>query len=63
VRGWNHLRCTEAAVYLLEDVAESWVVNARDAKNVPGRPKTTGWTRSGCVELAPARGTVSRSRG
>src|SRR5215468_10383958 len=27
--------------YLLEDaVAECWVVNARDVKNVPGRPKT-----------------------
>ena len=27
--------------YLLEDdIAECWVVNARDVKNVPGRPKT-----------------------
>jgi hypothetical protein len=26
--------------YLLEDAVECWVVNARDAKNVPGRPKT-----------------------
>jgi transposase len=27
--------------YLLEDViAECWLVNARDVKNVPGRPKT-----------------------
>jgi transposase len=26
--------------YLLEDVIECWVVNARDVKNVPGRPKT-----------------------
>jgi transposase len=26
--------------YLLEDVVECWVVNARDVKNVPGRPKT-----------------------
>ena len=26
--------------YLLEDDIECWVVNARDAKNVPGRPKT-----------------------
>ena len=26
--------------YLLEDVTECWVVNARDVKNVPGRPKT-----------------------
>jgi transposase len=30
----------EAAVYLLEDAIECWVVNARDVKNVPGRPKT-----------------------
>ena len=26
--------------YLLEDVTQCWVVNARDVKNVPGRPKT-----------------------
>jgi len=27
--------------YLLEDdIAECWVVNARDVKNAPGRPKT-----------------------
>jgi len=26
--------------YLLEDALECWVVNARDVKNVPGRPKT-----------------------
>jgi transposase len=26
--------------YLLEDDLECWVVNARDVKNVPGRPKT-----------------------
>ncbi len=26
--------------YLLEDVTECWVVNAREVKNVPGRPKT-----------------------
>jgi transposase len=26
--------------YVLEDVVECWVVNARDVKNVPGRPKT-----------------------
>ena len=25
--------------YLLEDAVECWVVNARDVKNVPGRPK------------------------
>ncbi len=26
--------------YLLEDAIKCWVVNARDVKNVPGRPKT-----------------------
>src|ERR1700684_357466 len=26
--------------YLLEDAIECWVVNARDVKQVPGRPKT-----------------------
>ena len=26
--------------YLLEDAVECWLVNARDVKNVPGRPKT-----------------------
>lgn len=26
--------------YLLEDATECWLVNARDVKNVPGRPKT-----------------------
>ena len=26
--------------YLLEDAIDCWVVNARDVKNVPGRPKT-----------------------
>jgi transposase len=26
--------------YLFEDAVECWVVNARDVKNVPGRPKT-----------------------
>jgi transposase len=35
----GHLHVLEAAVYLLEDVTECWVVNARDVKNVPGRPK------------------------
>jgi transposase len=36
--------------YLLEDdIAECWVVNARDVKNVPGRPKTG---KPGAVWLA-----------
>jgi hypothetical protein len=34
--------------YLLEDATECWVVNARDVKNVPGRPKT-GPMRCGCA--------------
>jgi transposase len=35
--------------YLLEDDIACQVVNARDVKNVPGRPKTdlASWTRSG----------------
>jgi transposase len=34
--------------YLLEDDIECQVVNARDVKNVPGRPKTDP-TRCGCT--------------
>ena len=33
--------------YLLEDDIECWVVNARDVKNVPGRPKTDPSIRCG----------------
>jgi hypothetical protein len=40
VRDGVHIRLLEAAVYLLEEAIEGWVVNARDIKNVPGRPKT-----------------------
>jgi transposase len=32
--------CWKPPFYLLEDDLECWVVNARDVKNVPGRPKT-----------------------
>ena len=39
--------------YLLEDAIECWVVNARDVKNVPGRPKTS-WMRSGCASSPSA---------
>jgi len=42
--------------YLVEDDIECWVVNARDVKNVPGRPKTekTSSTRSGCASSPSA---------
>jgi transposase len=40
VRDGGDLDVLEAPVYLLEDVTECWVVNARDVKNVPGRAKT-----------------------
>jgi hypothetical protein len=34
--------------YLLEaEGFECWLVNARDVKNVPGRPRPIDWTRSG----------------
>jgi transposase len=39
--------------YLLEDaVAECWVVNARDVKNVPGRPKTDKLDAAWLAKLA-----------
>jgi len=40
--------------YLLEDDIECWVVNARDVKNVPGRPKRTSSIRSGCASSPSA---------
>ncbi len=40
--------------YLLEDDIECWVVNARDVKNVPGRPKTDLSTSSGCASSPSA---------
>ena len=34
--------------YLLEaEGFDCWLVNARDVKNLPGRPRPTPWTRSG----------------
>ena len=34
--------------YLLESRGlDPWLVNARDVKHLPGRPKTDGWTRCG----------------
>jgi len=51
--------------YLLEDAVECWVVNARDVKNVPGRPKADlltelagrsfGWCMRSPVMLARFR--------
>jgi transposase len=38
--------------YLLEDDIECWVVNARDVKNVPGRPKTDKLDAVWLAELA-----------
>jgi transposase len=35
--------------YLLEDDIACQVVNARDARNVPGAPQPTSSTRSGCA--------------
>jgi transposase len=32
--------CWKPPFYLLEDAVECWVVNAREVKNVPGRPRT-----------------------
>ena len=46
--------------YLLEDAIECWVVNARDVKNVPGRPKT-GWTRCGCASWRSGACSARRS--
>jgi len=34
--------------YLLEAHGlETWLVNAKDVKHLPGRPRPTGWTRCG----------------
>ena len=42
--------------YLLEAHGfEAWVVNARDVKNLPGRPKRIGWTQSGCARSPNVR--------
>jgi len=36
--------------YLLEAHGfETWLVNARDVKHLPGRPRPTPWMRSGCA--------------
>jgi hypothetical protein len=41
--------------YLLEAAGfETWLVNARDVKHLPGRPKTD-WMRSGCARWPSGR--------
>ena len=51
--------------YLLEDDIECWVVNARDVKNVPGRPISCEWVigKSVCQprgEACPAGYVLSK---
>ena len=46
---------------LLEDDIECWVVNARDVKNVPGRPKRTSSIRSGWLSSPSAACSGPRS--
>ena len=42
--------------YLLEAAGfETWLVNAKDVKHLPGRPKTDSWTRSGCARSPNGR--------
>ena len=44
--------------YLLEAAGfETWLVNAKDVRHLPGRPKTekTSWTRSGCARSPNGR--------
>ena len=44
------------AFYLLEaQQLDPWLVNAKDVKHLPGRPKTTGWTRCGCARSPSGR--------
>jgi len=41
--------------YLLEAAGfQTWLVNAKDVRHLPGRPKTS-WTRSGCLRLPSGR--------
>jgi hypothetical protein len=37
----GHLRLLETAYLLEDDIAECWMVNARDVKNTPGMPTPT----------------------
>jgi hypothetical protein len=42
--------------YLLEAHGfQTWLVNAKDVKHLPGRPKPTGWTRCGCARSPSVR--------
>jgi hypothetical protein len=43
--------------YLLEAAGfETWLVNAKDVKHLPGRPRRkTSWTRSGCARSPNGR--------
>ena len=42
--------------YLLEAAGfETWLVNAKDVKHLPGRPRRTSWTRSGCARSPSGR--------
>ena len=44
-----------APFYLLEDRFDTWLVNAKDVKHLPGRPRPTGWTRCGCARSRSGR--------
>ena len=42
--------------YLLEAAGfETWLVNAKDVKHLPGRPRPTSGTRSGCARSPSGR--------
>jgi hypothetical protein len=41
--------------YLLENTFETWLVNAKDVKHLPGDPKPIGWTLCGCAKSPNAR--------
>jgi transposase len=47
--------------YLLENSFETWLVNAKDVKHLPGRPKPIGWTLFGCVKSPSDRCSARRS--
>jgi hypothetical protein len=41
--------------YLLEDRFETWLVNAKDVKHPPGRPKTDRLDATGCARSPSGR--------
>ena len=47
--------------YLLENSFETWLVNAKDVKHLPGRPKTDRLTLFGCVKSPSGRCSARRS--